>query len=161
MYQPYPTSGQPQEPQRMQPPGSVLNAVKLMVVGAALSGLGVVINLVTIGSLKSAIRANDPTLTSTQLNATEAVAVGFVVAFGLIGIGLWLWMAWANRKGRSWARVVASVLFALNTIGVFFSLARPHASVGLIFTILVWLVGAGAIGLIWSKQSAPYYQQPS
>jgi hypothetical protein len=161
MYQPYPTSGQPQEPQRMQPPGSVLNAVRLMYVGAALSGLGIVISLLTIGSLKSAIRANDPTFTSTQLHAAEAVAVGSVIVSGLIGIGLWLWMAWANRKGRNWARVVASVLFAFNTIGVFFSLARPHASLGLIFTILVWLVGAGAIMLIWSKQSAPFYRQPT
>jgi predicted membrane-bound spermidine synthase len=159
MYQPYPTSGQPQEPVRMEPPSSVLNAVRLMYVGAALSALEIVLSLVTIGSLKDAIRTASPTFTTDQLHAAEAVAIGSVIVGGLIGIGLWLWMAWANRKGRNWARIVSTVLFGINTLGVFFSLARPHASISLIFTILVWLVGLGAIVLIWNKQSAPYYQQ--
>lgn len=102
MYQSYPTSGQPQQPQLQQPPGSVVNAVRLMYAGAALSGLEIVLSLVTISSLKAAIRANDPSLTATQLNTAEGVAVGFAVVLGLIGVGLWLWMAWANRKGRNW-----------------------------------------------------------
>ena len=127
MYQPYPTSGQPQEPQRMEPPGSVLNAVKLMYVGAALSGLGIVISLLTIGSLKSAIRAHDPSFTTTQLHAAEAVAIGSVVVGGLIAIGLWLWMAWANGKGRNWARIVSSVFFGINTLDVLLLLGQPHA----------------------------------
>ena len=157
MYQSYPTSGQPQQPQFQQPPSSVVNAVRLMYAGAALSGLEIVLSLVTISSLKAAIRANDPSLTATQLNTAEGIAVGFAVVLGLIGVGLWLWMAWANRKGRNWARIVASVFFGLNTLFAFLSLARPHASLGLIFTILVWLVGLGAIVLIWNKQSAPFY----
>jgi hypothetical protein len=159
MYQPYPTSGQPQEPVRMEPPSSVLNAVRLMYAGAALSALEIILSLVTIGSLKSAIRANNSTLTTSQLHAAETVAIVSVIIGGLIGIGLWLWMAWANRRGRNWARIVSTVLFAINTLGVFISLARPHASVALVFTILVWLVGLGAIVLIWNKQSTPYYQQ--
>ena len=40
-------------------------------------------------------------------------------------------MAWANNKGRSWARIVATVLFALNTIWLIFEVGR--ASVSLIF----------------------------
>ena len=52
MYAPYPTSGPAQEPERIQPPRSVLNAVKLMYAGAALEVLAVIIAVVTIGSLK-------------------------------------------------------------------------------------------------------------
>jgi len=36
MYAPYPTSGPAQEPEQVQPPRSVLTAVKLMYAGAAL-----------------------------------------------------------------------------------------------------------------------------
>jgi hypothetical protein len=32
---------------------------------------------------------------------------------GLIAGGLWLCMAWANKRGRSWARIVSTVLFGL------------------------------------------------
>jgi hypothetical protein len=162
MYQPYPTSGQPQEPQPTQPPGSVLNAVKLMYAGAALSAVGIIISLVTISSLKTAIQARDPNFTTTQLHAAEGVAVGSVVIGGLIAIGLWLWMAWANGKGRNWARILSSVLFGVNTLDLLLSIAQPHAAIGLVFSLVVWLVGLGAIVLIWSKQSAPFYhQQPS
>jgi hypothetical protein len=162
MYQSYPTSGQPQEPQRMQQPASVLNAVKLMYAGAALSALGIVISLVTISSLKSAIEARDPTFTTTKLHAAEAVAIGGVIVGGLIAIGLWLWMAWANGKGRNWARIVSSVLFGINTLDVLLLLGQPHAAISVAFSLIVWLVGVGAIVLIWSKQSAPFYhQQPT
>ena len=39
MYTPYPTSGPAQEPEQIQPPRSVLNAVKLMYASAALEVL--------------------------------------------------------------------------------------------------------------------------
>jgi hypothetical protein len=159
MYQPYPTSGQPQGPERMQPPGSVLNAVRLMYGGAGLSALGIVITLVTIGSLKSAIETRDPNFTTTQLHAAEAVAVGGVIVGGLIAIGLWLWMAWANGKGRNWARILSSVFFGINTLDLLVSVAQPHAGISVVFSVIVWLVGLGAIWLIWSKQSAPFYRQ--
>jgi len=145
----------------MEPPGSVLNAVKLMYAGAALSGLGIVISLVTIGSLKSAIKAHDPNFTTTQLHAAEAVAIGSVVVGGLIAIGLWLWMAWANGKGRNWARILSSVFFGINTLDVLILLGQPHAVISVIFSVIVWLVGGGAILFIWSKQSAPFYHQPT
>jgi hypothetical protein len=143
----------------MQPPGSVLNAVRLMYGGAGLSALGIVITLVTIGSLKSAIETRDPNFTTTQLHAAEAVAVGGVIVGGLIAIGLWLWMAWANGKGRNWARILSSVFFGINTLDLLVSVAQPHAGISVVFSVIVWLVGLGAILLIWSKQSAPFYRQ--
>ena len=64
----------------------------------------------------------------------------------LIGVLLWVWMAWANNKGRNWARIVASVLFGLNTISLLLSPGR--ASITIIFEILGWLVGLGAIVIL-------------
>jgi hypothetical protein len=49
MYAPYPTSGPAQKPEQIQPPRSVLNALKLMYAGAALEVLAVIIAVVTIG----------------------------------------------------------------------------------------------------------------
>lgn len=160
MYQPYPTSGVPQEQQpSMQAPDSVRNAVKLMYVGAGLSAVVVIITLVTIGSLKSAILAHDPNFTTSQVHAAEGIGIGSAIVFGLIAVGLWLWMAWANGRGRRWARIVATVFFAINTLDLIASFARIHAVGAVIVGVLVWLAGLGAIVLLFNKQSAPFFAQ--
>ena len=120
-YQPYPTSGSEQLPQQQRPaaPPSISNAVKLMYVGAGLSALEFVVGLATVGSLKQdIIKASTKHLTATQLHTAQVVGIATIVILGLIGIGLWIWMARANGAGKSWARNVAGVLFALNTLGL-------------------------------------------
>jgi len=79
------------------------------------------------------------------------------ILVGIIAIALWLWMARANQAGRNWARITGTVFFGLNTLFLLLSLVRPHASLALIFNILVWLVGLGAVIMLWRKESAPYF----
>ncbi len=161
MYQPYPTAGQGPPPQRPEPPRSVLNAVKLMYAGAAISAISFIVGLTTVGSLKSAIRTADPSLTPSQVNAGVTFALVIVGFFGLLGIGLWLWMAWANRGGRKWARIVATVFFGLDTLGLVSAIARPHTVISLVLTLLIWLVGLGAIILLWNSESSAYFNMMS
>ena len=161
MYQPYPSGGQ--EPMPQQPaaaPNSVRNAVKFMYAGAALSAVQIIISLTTVGSLKSAIKKADPSFTPAQIHSAQVFGVALVVIVGLIGIGLWLWMAWANGRGKSWARIVATVLFGLSTLGLLTSFIRPSASLGLVISFLSWLVGLGAILFLWRKESSAYFQAP-
>lgn len=161
MYMPYPTSGPAQEPEQIQPPRSVLNAVKLMYAGAALEVLAVIIAVVTIGSLKSAILARHPAYTAASLHTAEVARTVPLVIGGLIAIGLWLWMAWANGKGRSWARVVSAVFFGINTLDLLISLLMVHAVATLIIGVVIWLVGLGAIALLFGKESGSFYKQQS
>src|SRR5438046_1463170 len=116
MYQPYPSSGRAPEPGRRQPPAPVVMAVRFMYAGAVVSALSLIVSLVTIGSLRAALRRAEPSFTASQIHTAEVATVGAAVFFGLVGIGLWIWMALANRAGRSWARVLASVFFGLNTL---------------------------------------------
>lgn len=155
MYQSYPTPDMP--PAKTEQPRPVQLAIRLMYAGAALSGIAVVISLVTIGSLKTAIENQNTGLTPSQVNTAEGVAIGAAVVGGLIAIGLWLWMAWANKAGKSWARIVSSVLFGLNTLFLLLSLSRPHASIGLALLLVIWLVGLGAVFFLWRRDSSAYY----
>lgn len=159
-YQPYPTSGYDQMPQQRPPaPPSIRTAVKLMYAGAALSAVSFIIGLATIGSLRQAIiKASKTPLTTSQIHTAEVAGVVAIVLFGLIGVGLWLWMAWANGRGRNWARIVAAVLFGLNTLGLL-SLARPNAAGTKIFDVIVWLVGLGATFYLWRPDASAYYSQ--
>lgn len=156
MYQPYPTGGATPEPQTPERPPSVLNAVRLMYAGAAVSLLVIIVALVTISSTKSAIHADFPNYSASRIRTAAEALVIYEVVIQVITIGLWLWMASANNAGKSWARIVSSVLFGLNTLILLTSLARPHAAVGLVLLVLVWLAGLGAIVLLWRRDSSAY-----
>jgi hypothetical protein len=160
-YQPYPTSGFDQLPQQRPPaPPSIRTAMKLMYAGAVLSAVSFVVGLATIGSLRqSIINASTKKLTATQLHTAEVIGVATIVILGLIGIGLWLWMAWANGRGRNWARIVAAVLFGLNTLGLLSVVARPNAIGTRLFDVLSWLVGLGATYYLWRRDSSEYFAQ--
>jgi hypothetical protein len=162
MYQPYPTSGQqPMAPVPADPPQTVRRAVNLMYAGAALSAIEIVVGLATIGSLKAAIRSRFPSYTASQIHSAEVATVSIAIVIGLLGVGLWIWMARANLAGRGWARIVASVLFGINTIDVFAAIVQPHSVISLILAVLLWLIGLGAIWLLWQRESSAYIQSRS
>ena len=96
-----------------------------MYVGAAVSAVSLIVTLTTIGSLRTAIHNADPALTAAKLHSAEVAAVVVAIVLGLIGIGLWMWMARANQAGKNWARITATVFFGLDTLSVLAASARP------------------------------------
>jgi hypothetical protein len=158
MYQPYPSGGQPVEPLRPAAPAPVLTAVKLMYAGAAVSTVSLIISLTGISSSKAAIRKARPTLTATQVNQLNTFIITLAIVSGLVGIGLWLWMARANGRGKSWARIVSTVLFCLATLDLVGVFGEPKTALSLVFPILTWLVGLGAIYLLWRPASTAFFK---
>jgi hypothetical protein len=161
MYQPYPSAGQAPEPARLGPPPSVVMAVRLMYAGAAVSALSLIVGLATVGSLRSALHKSDPSLTPTQLHSLQTVVIVGSVVVGLIGIGLWVWMALMNKAGKSWARIVATVLFGLDTLFLLLGLARAGAAAGTLVSILTWLIGLGAVIFLWRRDATEYFTAQS
>jgi hypothetical protein len=175
-YQPYPTGGASQPypaggneiGQRPPQPSSVRNAVRLMYAGGALSAITAILILATSSSIKNAVgralrKANatdisngKKPLTAAQILSVEKATIVVFVVVLVIAIGLWAWMAWANGRGRNWARIVATVLFALNTIDLVLSVSRAGLSV--IFVALGWVIGLAAIILLWRRESSAYFQ---
>jgi hypothetical protein len=141
-------------------PSSVQTAVRLMYVGAGLSFIELLVGLVTISSVKSAIIKAYPHYTASQVHSLEVASIGIGVLVGVIAIALWLWMARACAAGRNYARITGTVFFGLNSLFLLLSLARPHASLGLVFNVLVWLAGLGAVIMLWRGESAPWFSQP-
>ena len=158
MYQPYPSTGKPVEPERGPAPPAVLNAVKLMYVGAAVSTVSLIISLASIGGTKDAIKKARPSLTATQVNQLNTFIIALAVVSGVIGVALWLWMARKNGEGKNWARILSSVLFGLATLDLFGVLSQPKTALGLVFPLLTWLVGLGAVILLWRKESTEFFK---
>lgn len=157
-YQPYPTSAQQSEAvQSREAPKSVQIAVRCMYAGAALSLISLIVGLATISSIKSAIEKKYPGWSSTKVHSAEVADIVILIVAGIIGIALWIWMARANQSGHSYARIMGTVLFGIDTLFILGSLARPSAGIGVVFSILTWLAGLGAVVFLWRKDSGPYF----
>ena len=157
MVQPYPSSAKPVEPERPPAPQSVANAVKLMYAGAAVSTVSLIVSLVDISGTKAAIKKARPSLSVTQVNQLNTFIISLAIISGVIGIALWLWMARANGQGRNWARIVSTVLFGLATLDLFGVVSQPKTLLGLVFPLLTWLIGAGAVFLLWRGESTTFF----
>jgi hypothetical protein len=158
MVQPDPSAaGRMPEPVRPEPPASVVMAVRLMYAGAVVSALSLIVGLATIGSLRSNLHKAQPTLTPTQLHQLQTVVVVGSVFIGVLSIGLWVWMALMNKAGKSWARIVAAVLFGLYTLYLLFVVARTGAAGSALVPVLSWLIGLGAVIYLWRKDASAYF----
>jgi hypothetical protein len=158
MFQRYPSSGKPVEAARPPAPQPVLQAVKLMYVGAAVSTVSLIVSLINISGTKSAIEKARPSLTAAQVNQLNTFIISLAVVSGVVGIALWLWMAHANGQGKNWARILSSVLFGLTTLDLIGVFSQPKTILGLIFPVLTWLVGLGAVWLLWRKESSAFFK---
>jgi hypothetical protein len=144
-----------------QCPPTVRAAVLLMRIGALLE-LGILATVIASeGSVRSAIVARYPGLTAAQWHAIVLAHIVPDEIFTPIGVGMWLWLAWAHGRGHYWARVVFSTLFGLCTLGMLSALAEGdaiYAPADLAAGVIKWALQAAVLLLIFSKRSAGFYQ---
>ncbi|MDQ0922136.1 hypothetical protein QF038_000644 [Pseudarthrobacter sp. W1I19] len=83
----------------------------------------------------------------------KGVIAGTLVVFAILGLALYLLVAFFVRKGKNWARILGTVFAALSIFGLF-----GPPSIGTLGTLL----GIAAIVLLYLPASAPYFrkQQP-
>ena len=55
-----------------------------------------------------------------------------------------------------WASLAS--LFALATLDLFGVVSQPKTALGLIFPVLTWLVGLGAVVLLWRRDSTEFFK---
>jgi hypothetical protein len=136
-------------------PESVRNAIRLMYAGAAYAAVYAVGVIV----VASAIIKNTTTTTGTGHTTVTGVAA-LAVVLSLIEIAVWIGLARACRNGKSWARVTGTVLFGLHTIGFLGVLANAHPGIGLtkVLTGIGWLIGCGAVVLLWQRPSSAFFR---
>jgi hypothetical protein len=128
----------------------------LMYAGAALTGIGLILSVITILLGRAALKVSHPHATAAELQATLNFQIIVSVFSGLIEIVVWLLVARANRSGMKWARTVAGGLFAVSTWYLVTHL-RGDSVANLVYTVLTWLVGLGAIIFLWRRESSAYF----
>jgi hypothetical protein len=179
---PYP--GYPQYPggaampvSRPPLPTTVLRAHYCILAGAALTVIGAGITVAESGTIKQSMQQAMANSGSTTIGNTVGNAV-IVVACVLaaIEVGLWIWMAFATKAGRNWARILSTVFFGLEATGQLIGGASYFATsssngttssatysgsstaAGEVVGWLTFGVGLAAIILFWNKASGPYFK---
>jgi hypothetical protein len=136
-------------------PRSMIIAVRFMYSGASLYGVSIVWTVAGIGSATRTIMSSQPADTASQAHSAAVQQIAFMVAGELFGAALWLWMARKNAVGRSWARIVASALFAIDTF-VLLLVVLSSGLGGSLFPVAEWVVGLCATILLWREESSLY-----
>lgn len=145
--------GQPAEP-----PASILNAVKLMYVGAVLAAITTILSLFVIDRdalIEDAVEQSD--LTRDQAETAVSAFTTTSIVIGIISIALWVWMATMNKRGRGWARVVATVLGGLNIVFILVGLSQPTSGLNLVFNLVSVVLAAAILYLLYRRDSSEYY----
>jgi hypothetical protein len=143
-------------------PATMRKAVRFMLAGAAITAVFAVFEIVATIVDKNSIDINGKPPTSSQL----ATAVIFLIISYAVYILLWVLMARFNRAGMKWARIVASVLFAISTFQLYETIDSLHGGqvitaadiIFIVITLASWAVGVGAIAMLWRPDSSAYFQ---
>ena len=154
MYQPHPGTAQLPEPQRPPAPAPVRTAVKVMYAGAAAN---LIYALVFNATLDSTEFAPGRAVPGRVNQVQHHVLVPAALIQGVIGAGLWIFIALACRRGQTWARITGTVLFGLATLDVLGNLTAPQAALAKVFGVVVWLLGLAAVVLLWRGPSSTFF----
>ena len=145
---------------RLIPPQPMVNAVKLMYVGAALAAASIVTTIATAPALKAAIRQQHPFLAPGPLGAVITGTLTVTIAGALLSIGVWLAMARRTRRGRPGVRVMSAIFFGIDCLAV--ARTFPHGLVTgptWLIGLAEWGIGLTVIVFLWDRRSGAYFAQ--
>ncbi|PRZ42696.1 hypothetical protein CLV47_10440 [Antricoccus suffuscus] len=143
-------STKPKADRKIAPPPPITKAVKLLRIGAIVTGLRLLLNVVR------AITENRFDL--------SGFSVGTLLFFGgtiglLAGIAMWVWMAEATARGKGWARAVSVVMAGFGLILLMFDFfdVASIGWIGLLLGIAQTAIGVMAVWQMYDEQSENYY----
>lgn len=143
-----------------RPPRVVLRAIRLMCTGAGASVALLIATLATTGDVKTAILARDPAFTAAQWHGVLVQLAVREWSAPLV-VAVWLWLAWANGRGRNWARLAFGAWFiflVLNTLNCLAQGVPLVAPADFAIGIVECLIAATATALLFTSRSWLYYQ---
>ena len=134
-------------------PQSVVRAVWLMYAAAALTALTALVIILAAPRDGALHIGTLPPMA--ESHARQVVRAALTGTFQCL---VWLWMAWKNKCGRTWARVLSTVLFGLCCIATPLDLGTG-AMASKVLSVVIWLVALAATIQLWQRESGPFYRR--
>jgi len=128
-----------------------------MYAGAASAVVNAIVGSAAVYGVVHQILRTRPGVDQNTIKTVTALDVTVVIFFGLAGTGLWLWMARASREGRSWSRILSTLLFAVLTISLPLTLIQIPYTAEWITALAQWALALTALVLLWAGPSTAYF----
>ncbi|MFF2675564.1 hypothetical protein ACFVRT_03105 [Arthrobacter koreensis] len=157
----YSSPGAPQQPG--QPKGPAPREVVLgfwLIIAAGV--LSLINNLVTSFRLPDVLTASQmDALRDANVDVQDAggFVVWFSVVLSIIGLGLYVLIAWFILKGHNWARILGTVFAAFSAVGLLVSLPVYVMSPLGWLSLLSSLAGIAGIVMLYLRPSNPYFRR--
>jgi hypothetical protein len=127
-----------------------------MYLGAALSLVNIVLTVLQRNAIRAQL-AEAGRLSAEALDAATTATIVLGAVVGLAAAGLWVLNAVYNARGRTWARVLSTVLGGLAVVFALASLSQPESGLSRLLTFVELLLAAVVLVLIWRPESSRYY----
>jgi len=118
-----------------------------------------VVTLLTVDSIKEQVRTASPTLDQSMVDTAAGVAIGAAIFFGIIGIGVWILLAFQVRAGKNWARIVTFVFAGLGLLIGLASFAQPSSAFSHVLLLLAVATDITLIVLLTRGPSAEFFRR--
>ncbi|MGZ0149810.1 hypothetical protein ACXJJ3_22300 [Kribbella sp. WER1] len=135
---------------------STNKAVRAMYVGAGLTVLGVAAPIVdgaTGDRLGHGLLAAYPGRTQYAEMAKSSILT-YLFTISAIGLMAWLVLAWAGRRGKTWAKPAATAVFVLGSAILLYDFTQPHPLFVTVAGALPCLAGLAAVSYLWKRDPA-------
>jgi len=142
-------------------PASVIHAVRLMFVGAALGVAYLVVVLSTRSTLRAAIAKKDPSFDAHKLDSVVNVSTVSALGVGVVYLVLFVLLALQLPRGKNWARVVTWVINGLVIIGGLASVGQPIADATLVVSLIRAVIGLAIVLLLLQRSSNEFFKPPA
>lgn len=131
-------------------------AQNLMYGGAVVGVLSIISSFFTMDELREQVSNSSPEISPADLDSAVIFSLAISTVIGLVYVGLWLWMASANGKGKSWARITGTVFFGISALALLFVLVTG-GGIAKVLEVISFLLGAGTVYLLWAGKGANEY----
>ena len=136
-------------------PRPVVNAVRLMVVRAAIGLVSIIVLFATKDDLKKRILEKTPNATDSTINT--ALTVGAVA--GILILIFYLFLARLVRQGINWARIVTWVIAGLGILGAVTTFTQPEPPLSRILGLIVGIIDVAIVVLLVQGPSNSYFRR--
>lgn len=144
------------------PPKSVQFAKYAMWAGALVQLLALPLLFVTMDTMRTTVeeelaasgQAVDPSV-------VDAAVIGGLVFGGVmivLGVILWLLIAFFTGRGKGWARIVGTILFVIYALSMVSTILQPTPAVNIVMNVLTLVIGAVATFFLWQKDSTAWFR---
>lgn len=141
------------------PPREVMLGFWLILAAGVLAFINNLVTSFNLPDLLTPSQIRDLRDANVDVQDVSGFLITVSVVIALIGLGLYVLIAWFVRKGHNWARIVGTVFAAFSVIGLLFSLPAYFTSPLGLLSLLSTLAGIAGIVMLYLKPSNAYFQR--